>query len=154
MLQYIIVLLEIVSDVLSILSVWGIFEKCHLWLKIVVTIIVLILCIMLVLMYDIHDIKLKSYYYDKIEDKYRVYTKKNNNLVDGSLVSIYYKYMKYEEKYDEFVAVGKVIISNNSPYVQIIVTKIINEKLLENIKNSNENYKNYHIRPNIYCCDI
>ena len=91
--QKILALVAIFADILTILSVWGINEESPLWLKIVITIIAIVIgIVMVVLTHDAYDIKVKRYHYKEKENEFRVYTKKNKYLVDGSVVSIYYKY--------------------------------------------------------------
>ena len=96
--QKILALVAIFADILTILSVWGINEESPLWLKIVITIIAIVIgIVMVVLTHDAYDIKVKRYHYKEKENEFRVYTKKNKYLVDGSVVSIYYKYEEHEE---------------------------------------------------------
>ena len=88
--QKILALVAIFADILTILSVWGINEESPLWLKIVITIIAIVIgIVMVVLTHDAYDIKVKRYHYKEKENEFRVYTKKNKYLVDGSVVSIY-----------------------------------------------------------------
>lgn len=102
---------------------------------------------MVILAHDVYDIKVKKYYYK--ENEFRVYTKKNKYLVDGSVVSIYYKYEEHEEEYDELVALGYVFINDKKSEVQIKLFNIINENLMNNIRSSNTSYKKYHVKPNV-----
>ena len=95
--QKILALVAIFADILTILSVWGINEESPLWLKIVITIIAIVIgIVMVVLTHDAYDIKVKRYHYKEKENEFRVYTKKNKYLVDGSVVSIYFKYEDHE----------------------------------------------------------
>lgn len=111
-----------------------------------ITIIAIVIgIVMVVLTHDAYDIKVKRYHYKEKENEFRVYTKKNKYLVDGSVVSIYYKY----EEHDELVALGYVFIDDNDPDIQIKIFNMINEKLVRNILSSNKSCKKYHIKPNV-----
>lgn len=142
MMQKILALVAIFADILTILSVWGINEESPLWLKIVITIIAIVIgIVMVVLTHDAYDIMVKRYHYKEKENEFRVYTKKNKYLVDGSVVSIYYKYEEHEEEHDELVALGYVFIDDNDPDIQIKIFNMINEKLVRNILSSNKSCK-------------
>lgn len=150
MIQNILAVMAIVADILTILSVWGINDASPLWLKIVITIVAIVISIiMVVLTYDTYDIKVKRYHYKEKENEFRVYTKKNKYLVDGSIVSIYYKYQEHEEECDDLVALGYVFIDDKDSDVQIKIFKMIDEKLVRNILSSNKSCKKYHVKPNV-----
>jgi hypothetical protein len=70
-------------------------------------------------------------------------------IVDGSVVSIYYKYKEHEEDFDNLVALGYVFLADNEKDVEIKIFKMIDEKLMRKILSSNKSCKNYHIKPNI-----
>lgn len=148
MIEIVIGIMAIVSEILTIASLWGINEESPLWIKIAITIIATIFgIIVLILTYDLHDIKVN--YIHKKEDNYWVYTKRNKYLVDGAIVSIYYKYIKYEEEYDELVAFGYVFSTNNSFDVNIKLIHIVDEELWKYIESCSKSYKKLHIKPNV-----
>lgn len=150
MIQKILSIVAIFSDILTILSVWGISSESPLWLKILITVIAIIIgVVMVVLTHDAYDIKVKSYHYKEEQNEFRVYTKKNKFLIDGSIVSIYYKYKEHEEEHDELVALGYVFVDENASDVQIKIFNMINERLVRNILASNRSCKKYHIRPSV-----
>lgn len=150
MIQTVVAVMAIIADILTILSVWGIFDNSSLWLKIVITIVVVIISIIMILLtHDAYDIKVKRYHYKENGNEFRVYTKKNKYLVDGSIVSIYYKYQEHEEKCDNLVALGYVFIDDKDSDVQIKIFKMIDEKLVRNILSSNKSCKKYHVKPNV-----
>lgn len=150
MIQNILAAKAIVADILTILSVWGINDASPLWLKIVITIVAIVISIiMVILTCDAYDIKVKRYHYKEKENEFRVYTKKNKYLVDGSIVSIYYKYQEHEEECDDLVALGYVFIDDKDSDVQIKIFKMIDEKLVRNILSSNKSCKKYHVKPNV-----
>ena len=111
------------------------------------TIIAVIVAIISVGAFDAYDIKAINYYYTK-KTGYRIYTKKNKYLVEGSVVSIYYKYREQEE-HNELVELGYVFADDNSSKIQIKVFNLINEGLMSNISASKNSYKKYHIKPNV-----
>ena len=132
--QYILAIIAIIADIYTILSVWGLNDIKQLWLKIVITFIVFI-------------IKVKTYIHK--DDKYWVYTKRSKYLVDGAIVSIYYKYTEYEEEHDDLVAFGYVIASNKNSNVEIKIIDIVNVDMWGKLQSSNIAYKKYHIKPNV-----
>ena len=138
----------IVADIVTVLTIWGISDESPLWQKVLVTIIAVIVAIISVGASDAYDIKAINYYYTK-KTGYRIYTKKNKYLVEGSVVSIYYKYREQEEEHDELVALGYVFADDNSSKIQIKVFNLINEGLMSNILASKNSYKKYHIKPNV-----
>lgn len=148
MVESVIRIMAIVSEILTIASLWGINDESSLWLKIVITIIATIFgIIVLILTYDIFDIKVK-WFHEK-NGNYWVYAKRSKYLVDGAIVSIYYKYMKYEEEYDELVAFGYVFTTNNSSEDNIKIIHIIDEELWKYIMTCSKSYKKLHIKPNV-----
>lgn len=150
MMQKIFAVMATIADILTILSVWGINDKSPLWLKIVITIIAIVISlVMVILTHDAYDIKVKRYHYKEKANEFRVYTKKNKYLVDGSVVSIYYNYQKHEEKCDELVALGYVFIDDKDSDVQIKIFKMIDETLVRKILSSNKSCKKYHVKPNV-----
>ena len=150
MIQKILSIVAIFSDILTILSVWGISSESPLWLKILITVIAIIIgVVMVVLTHDAYDIKVKSYHYKEEQNEFRVYTKKNKFLIDGSIVSIYYKYKEHEEEHDDLVALGYVFVDENASDVQIKIFNMINERLVRNILASNRSCKKYHIRTSV-----
>ena len=140
--QYILAIIAIIADIYTILSVWGLNDIKQLWLKIVITFIVFIIGIILM-----YDIKVKTYIHK--DDKYWVYTKRSKYLVDGAIVSIYYKYTEYEEEHDDLVAFGYVIASNKNSNVEIKIIDIVNVDMWGKLQSSNIAYKKYHIKPNV-----
>lgn len=141
MIQKILSIVAIFSDILTILSVWGISSESPLWLKILITVIAIIIgVVMVVLTHDAYDIKVKSYHYKEEQNEFRVYTKKNKFLIDGSIVSIYYKYKEHEEEHDDLVALGYVFVDENASDVQIKIFNMINERLVRNILASNRSW--------------
>lgn len=150
MIQIILAIMALIADILTILSVWGINDGSPLHLKIAITIVVILISIaMVILRHDTYDIKVKDYHYKEEEQEFRVYTKKNKYLVDGSIVSIYHKYKEYEEGSDELVALGYVFIDDKDPDAQIKIFKMIDEGSFRKILSSNKSCKRYHIRPNV-----
>lgn len=150
MIQKILTAMAISADILTILSVWGINDASPLWQKIVITIVAIVIsAVIVILTYDAYDIKVKRYHYKEKVNEFRVYTKKNKYLVDGSVVSIYYKYQKQEEECDDLVALGYVFINEKSSDIQIKIFKMIDEKLFRNILTSNKSCKKYHVKPNV-----
>lgn len=150
MMQIILAIVAVLADVITISSIWGINDASPLWLKIVITIVAIILgAVMVVLTYDAYDIKVKRYHYKEQGNEFRVYTKKNRYLVDGSVVSIYYKYVEHEEEHDDLVALGYVFIDDKDSDVQIKIFKMIDEQLVRNILSSNKSCKKYHVKPNV-----
>ena len=102
----------------------GIDAESPLWLKIGITIVAITICVaMVVLTHDAYDIKVKRYHYKEKENEFRVYTRKNKYLVDGSVVSIYYRYQDQEEERDDLVALGYVFIDDKDSDVQIKIFK-------------------------------
>lgn len=150
MVQIILAVMAIVADILTILSVWGINAESPLWLKIGITIVAItISVVMVVLTHDAYDIKVKRYHYKEKENEFRVYTRKNKYLVDGSVVSIYYRYQDQEEERDDLVALGYVFIDDKDSDVQIKIFKMIDERLVRNILSSNKSCRKYHVKPNV-----
>lgn len=146
--QYILAIIAIIADIYTILSVWGLNDIKQLWLKIVITFIVFIIGIILIILtYEGYDIKVKTYIHK--DDEYWVYTKRSKYLVDGAIVSIYYKYMEYEEEHDDLVAFGYVIASNKNSNVEIKIIDIVNADMWGKLQSSNIAYKKYHIKPNV-----
>ena len=70
-------------------------------------------------------------------------------MVDGAIVSIYYKYTEYEEEHDDLVAFGYVIASNKNSNVEIKIIDIVNVDMWGKLQSSNIAYKKYHIKPNV-----
>lgn len=101
----------------------------------------------MILTYEGYDIKVKTYIHK--DDKYWVYTKRSKYLVDGAIVSIYYKYTEYEEEHDDLVAFGYVIASNKNSNVEIKIIDIVNVDMWGKLQSSNIAYKKYHIKPNV-----
>ncbi len=150
MVQIILAVMAIFADILTILSVWGIDAESPLWLKIGITIVAITICVaMVVLTHDAYDIKVKRYHYKEKENEFRVYTRKNKYLVDGSVVSIYYRYQDQEEERDDLVALGYVFIDDKDSDVQIKMFKMIDERLVRNILSSNKSCRKYHVKPNV-----
>lgn len=148
MVESVIRIMAIVSEILTIASLWGINDKSSLWLKIVITIIATIIgIIVLILTYDVYDIKVKDYYEKK--GNYWLYAKRSKYLADGAIVSIYYKYIKYEEEYDELVAFGYVFKTNNSSDDNIKIIHIVDEELWKYIVTCSKTRKKLHIKPNV-----
>ena len=146
--QYILAIIAIIADIYTILSVWGLNDIKQLWLKIVITFIVFIIgIILMILTNEGYDIKVKTYIHK--DDKYWVYTKRSKYLVDGAIVSIYYKYTEYEEEHDDLVAFGYVIASNKNSNVEIKIIDIVNVDMWGKLQSSNIAYKKYHIKPNV-----
>lgn len=146
--QKLLMINAIVADIVTVLTIWGISDESPLWQNVLVTIIAVIVAIISVGASDAYDIKAINYYYTK-KTGYRIYTKKNKYLVEGSVVSIYYKYREQEEEHDELVALGYVFADDNSSKIQIKVFNLINEGLMSNISASKNSYKKYHIKPNV-----
>lgn len=148
--QKILAVMAVFADILTFLSVWGINNTSPLWLKIVITVLAIVIStVMVILTYSAYDIKVKRYHYKEREQEFRVYTKKNKYLVDGSVVSIHHKYVKHEEEFDELVALGYVFIDDKTPDVQIKIFKMINEESFRNILVSNKSCKKYYVKPNV-----
>ncbi len=70
-------------------------------------------------------------------------------MVDGSVVSIYYRYQDQEEERDDLVALGYVFIDDKDSDVQIKMFKMIDERLVRNILSSNKSCRKYHVKPNV-----
>lgn len=150
MIQRILAVMAILADIITIVSIWGINDASPLWLKIIITTIATIIgVVMVILTYDAYDIKIKRYHYKENKNEFRFYTKKNKYLVEGSIVSIYYKYQKHEEECDDLAALGYVFIDDKNSDVQIKIFKMIDEQLVRNILSSNKSCKKFHVKPNV-----
>lgn len=150
MINNLIAVLGTVADILAILSIWFIEADSPIWVKLLVTMVALLVGIAIILLaHDTYDIKVKKYHYKNNEDEFRVYTKKNKFLVEGSIVSVYYKYREFENTCDKLVAIGYVFFDEKEKDVEIKIFKIIEDSLMRNILASNKSCKNYHIKPNI-----
>ena len=136
-------ILGILSNMLTILSIWGVNEQSPIFVKVGITIIAIVLGVIFTVTCVNRRIGVKDYYYDESEDKYWVYTNKNRALIDGSSVSIYYK----DGNYNEIVALGYVLMSDGNWKVQIKVGRVLDKKLLRKIRISNEECKKYYVKP-------
>lgn len=150
MLYKVMAIMGVISDIITIVSMLFVTDATPVWVKwIIILVATIIAIIMVILAHEASDIKVRKYHYKKDVNEYRVYTQKNKFLLADSLVSIYYRYEKEEEKYDELVAYGYVFENAKASDVEIKIFKILDDSKLENIRETNRSVKKFHVKPNV-----
>lgn len=151
--NYILYILSIIADILTIGAYWQINSSSPFSQKIGFSIALVLILTLAIIASIPHDkVKVINYNYDKINDKVTaVVTKKSDKIILSSLVTIYFQDSK--SSISEVVAIGAVSDTQNKRN-QVEIVNVIDKDKLNRIITSSTYCEKYYVLPYVEYSNI
>lgn len=144
--------LGIFADFITVISIWGFGESCPVWLRILVTILLIIATLLFIIAEKRkNDVeKIHDYALNDDGTLTHIFIKKNENYQENTLVSIYMK----DTNLEFIVGIGLVTSTSDDKNIQVKIIYAIDESAINKMWRNKSNIKSYFTRSRVRYTDI